>query len=468
MGYWGIEMRKYSRELDCFFYPEHIAIIGASSEERSIGKQLFTNFMGTKLSKKTYPVNPFHKNVLGKKAYVSVKDIPYDIDLAIIAIPAKHVPNALQDCSDKGVKGVIIISSGFKEAGNEDLTEKMKKIIRENKTMRVVGPNCFGVLMPEIGLNTTFSVKEKSHLPKHGNLSFFSQSGALGVAILDWASTQNFGIHKFMSYGNAIDVDETDILDHMGHDKGSKVVTAYIEEVKRGRKFMETAKKVSKRKPFVVLKGGSQKATHHAISSHTGSLAGDMKVYEAVFKQTGIVHAKNMRELFSFAKILENEPIANGNRTAIITNGGGYGIVTADEFTKNNLTLAKLSSGSIKKLKQILPPAAGFGNPIDMLGGAGEKEYAFATKTALNDKNVDMIAVLVLFNTPTVDQKTVKELIKIKKTAKKPLVVLTFGSGYTQHRKDEFEKGRIITYDYPDIAARSLEALAKYSAFVKR
>lgn len=468
MGYWRIEMRKYSRELDCFFYPEHIAVIGASSDDKSIGKQLFTNFIGTKLGKKTYPVNPFHRKVLGRKSYASVKDIPYEIDLAVIVIPAKYVPKALQECSDKRVKGVIIISSGFKESGNTGLTEKMKKIIKKNKTMRVIGPNCFGVLMPEMDLNTTFSVKEKSHLPKHGKLSFFSQSGALGVAILDWTSTQNFGIHKFVSYGNAIDVDETDILEHMGHDKGSKVVIAYIEEIKRGRRFMEIAKKVSKRKPVIILKGGSQKATRHAISSHTGSLAGDMKVYDAVFKQTGVVHAKNMRELFSFAKTLENEPLSRGNRTAIITNGGGYGIVTADEFTKNNLKLAKLSSESIKKLKKILPPAAGFENPIDMLGGAGAKEYAFATKTALNDRNVDMIAVLVLFNTPTVGKETVKELVKIKKTAKKPLIVLTFGSGYTEHRRKELERGGIITFDYPDIAARSLEALAKYSAFVKR
>ena len=463
-----MHMRKYSRDLDCFFYPEHIAIIGASSNDKSVGKQLFTNFIGTKLEKKVYPVNPFHSKVLGKKAYKSIKDIPFDVDLAIIAIPAKYVPNALQECSDKGVKGVIIISSGFKESGNEKLTDKMKKIIKNNKTMRVVGPNCFGVLMPEMDLNTTFSVKEKSRLPHHGNLSFFSQSGALGVSILDWASTQKFGIHKFISYGNAIDVDETDILDHLGHDKGSKVVTAYIEEIKRGRKFMQTAKKVSKRKPVVVLKGGSQKATSSAISSHTGSLAGDIKVYGAAFKQSGVVYAQNMRELFSFAKTLENEPLTCGNRTAIITNGGGYGIVTADEFTKNNLKLAKLSDVSIKKLKKVLPPAAGFGNPIDMLGGAGEKEYSSATKIALNDKNVDMVAVLVLFNTPTVGVETVKELVKIKKTAKKPFVVLTFGSGYTENRRKELEKGGLITFSYPDIAARSLEALAQYSAFVKR
>lgn len=456
------------RELDCFFYPKSIAVIGASDEAHSIGKQLFENLKNSPFRKKTYPINPFHKKILGATAYKSVKDVPVAVDLAVIAVPAKFTPAVLRECAEKRAKGVVIISSGFGESGQKKLTEEISAIIRKNRNMRVLGPNCFGILMPAVGLNTTFSVKEKMHYPKHGSLSFISQSGALGVTMLDWVSTQNFGIHKFVSYGNAMDVNETHLLEYLGKDKGTKVITAYLEEAKGGRKFLKIAKEVSKKKPIVILKGGVMNETSKAISSHTGSLAGDSLVYSAAFKQVGVIEAKGMRELFAFAKTLEREPLPKGNRVLIITNGGGYGIVTADAMAKNNLKLAELTESSRKKLSKMLPEAASFGNPIDMLGGADEKTYEFAAKTALSDKNVDMVVVLALFNTPTVNKSTVDALVKIKKTAKKPFIVLTFGSKYTEQRRRELEKGGIVTFDYPEIAAKSLEALAGYANYLKK
>jgi len=453
------------KDIDYFFFPKTVAVLGASSEPESVGRAVFENFLNGSLANRVYPVNPNHSKVLGKKSYKSIREIQKKIDLALIVVPAKFVPTVLQECVEKKVKAVIIISAGFSEIGEIKLTEQVQKIIDTNFRTRIVGPNCFGVLCTKNNLNTTFSASKKTGTPKKGTVAFLSQSGALGVAILDWMSTQEFGLSKFVSYGNAMDIDEADLLEYFAKDKDSKIITMYIEGVKKGKKFMKVAKKTSLKKPIVVLKGGVHDQTHKATASHTGSLAGSTEVYEAMFKQTGIIQARDLQELFTFAKILENEPLPKGNRVQIITNGGGFGIVTADQILSEGLELSKIDPEIKKVLRSAFPNTITISNPLDLVGDADEKRYSLAIRKALQDKNVDIVIILILFNTPAIDIGIVKELKKIKKTAKKPILVVSIGSKYTQKRKQELEKADIITFSYPTVAARAVKALVDYANF---
>ncbi|MBU0636387.1 hypothetical protein KKE06_05160, partial [Candidatus Micrarchaeota archaeon] len=328
---------------------------------------------------------------------------------------------------------------------------------------QILTHNCFGIFVGDSGLNTTFSAQQKMLLPANGNVAFISQSGALGVNILDWAATQPFGISKFVSYGNAMDIDESDLLEYLRNDTKTKIITVYLEGVKHGHKFLEIAKKVSKKKPIIVLKGGVTQEAHQATISHTGSLAGNTEVYKAVFKQSGIIQAEDLMQLFNFAKILESEPLPKGNQVQIITNGGGYGIITADAIVKHGLKLANMSATNKNQLKKVFPSTVSINNPMDLVGDADAKRYKIAVTTALKDPDVNMVLVIILFNTPPIGEQVVRELAKIKKTAKKPLIVASTGSDFTQKMRAKLEKNNIPTFEYPELAASSLQALWKYS-----
>ncbi len=454
--------------LGSFFYPKSAAVIGASNEKGSVGYTIMQNFLRGKMPKKAYPVNPKHAKIQGKRSYRSVGEIPGKVELAVIVVPAKIVPIVLGECAVKKVKAVIIISAGFSEVGEYGLAKEIEEIVGKNPGMRVMGPNCIGVLVPENGLDSTFFQGDRMCRPKAGNVSFISQSGALGAVLLDWASGQEFGLGKFISYGNAVDVDEADLLGYLAKDKKSKVIAMYMEGAKDGRKFFEYAKKVSKKTPIVMIKGGKAEETRKATMSHTGSLAGSSKVYDAVFEQSGIIQAGGLIELFALAKILENEPLPKGNRVQIITNGGGFGIVTADAVIGNGLKLAKMSAKSKARLKKGVPNTVTVGNPMDLVGDAGTKRYVNAVEAALKDKNVDMVVVVVLFNTPTLGDDIVGAMARLRKTARKPMVVLSIGSEFTRKKIKRMEEGGITTFHYPEIAAVSLKALADYAAFRKQ
>ncbi len=458
-------LKKNYRQLHSFFYPKNIAVIGASNDRHSIPYTLFKNILEGSLAGKCFAVNPFHKEVQGKKSFASIKDIPEKVDLAIIAVPAKIVPKVARECTEKKVNAAIIISAGFAEVGEKQLTQELHEIIDSSKHTRFLGPNCFGVLVPKEKLNTTFSAKERMKLPDSGSVSFMSQSGALGVAILDWMHTQEFGLSKFISYGNAMEIDEADLLEYLHMDKETKVITMYIEGVKEGRKFFETAKKACLEKPVIAFKGGVTEQTHNATASHTGSLAGEMRVYHALFKQTGIIQADSLQELFMFAKIMENCPLPKGKRVAIITNGGGYGIITADQAAKQSLQLAEFSSETKKLLRKKFPGTVNITNPLDLVGDADAKRYSTAIGAALKDRNVDMIMALVLFNTPTINEEVVKEIIKMRSKASKPIVAVSTGSEFTREMLKKFEEGNVVTFEYPEIAAVALRALAEYAQF---
>ncbi len=458
--------KKNLKPLDYLFYPKNVAVIGASEQEGSIGRAVFENFFDEKKCSycaRVFPVNPNHETILGNKSYSNVKEVPADLDLAVIVVPAAFVSNVFQDCVRKKIESVIIISAGFAEIGEQKLTQELQKQIDKNPQVRVVGPNCFGIFVGDTQLNTTFSAHQKMLLPKNGNVAFISQSGALGVTILDWAATQPFGISKFVSYGNAMDVDESDLLEYLGKDPKTRVITVYLEGVKHGKKFLRIAQNVSKRKPIIVLKGGVTKEAHAATISHTGSLAGSAEVYEGVFNQAGILQARNLMELFNFAKILETEPLPKGNRVQIITNGGGYGIIAADAVVQKGLKLSKMNEKNAAPLRKIFPTTVSLHNPMDLVGDADANRYKAAVEASLKDSNVDMVLVLVLFNTPAISEALVQELGKIKKTAKKPLVVASTGSDFTHEMRKKMEKDGIPTFSYPELAASSLRALWEYS-----
>ena len=448
------------------FYPKSIAVIGASSEKDTVAYTVFRNIFESGFKGKVYPVNPNHPTVQGKKAFKSVLDIPKTVDQAIIVVPARFVPLVAQQCVDKKVKAVTIISAGFSEIGEKKLTAQLQSVMNKTKYTRFLGPNCFGVFSPKV-LNTTFSDKHRMKFPKKGTVSFISQSGALGVTILDWMHTQEFGLSTFISYGNAMDIDESDLLEFLGQDAKTKVATMYIEGAKRGRKFFQIAKRVARKMPVIALKGGVTEETHKATASHTGSLAGSSAVYRGLFKQTGIVQADSLEELFMFAKLFENEPLPKGNRTLVVSNGGGYAIITADQLIQAGLSLSKMEGKTKKYLRKQMPPTVNIRNPLDVVGDADYKRYKIAIEAGLKDKNVDIVVVLVLFNTPTMNERVVKELISIRKKAKKPMVVISTGSQFTKDMLQLLEKGGVVTFEYPGIAAHALAALHQYARFKK-
>ncbi len=453
------------KSIEPFFYPKSVAVIGASAKAGKIGYTVFSNLK--KAVKKIFPVNPKHRNVQGKKCYKNVLEIPSSIDLAVISLPAQKVPEALAQCARKKVKAAVIISAGFSEVGEKRSTQRLLNIIKRNSGTRVMGPNCVGILNNHSGIDTTFFDRARMKAPKKGSLSFISQSGALGSMILDWTSTQEFGISKFASYGNAMDVDEADLLEYLGQDAKTKVITAYLEGAKHGRKFFEIAKKISRKKPIVVLKGGKNEQTSKAAGSHTGSLAGSAAVYDAVFRQAGIIQADDMIDLFATAKLLEEEPLTKGRRVQIITNGGGFGIVAADQMLAKGLKLAKISGRTRRRLAKALPDAI-LSNPMDLLADADAKSYGKAISGCIADKNVDMVMVLILFSIPTLNPENLALLRKPSRKIKKPLVVVATGGPYTKKFLTRIEKAGFTTFNYPSIAAKALAETAFYAEFLRK
>ncbi len=453
------------RSIEFFFTPKTVAVIGASETPGTIGHTIFQNMKSARLSS-LFPVNLKHETVQGIKAYKTVSEIGQAVELVVIALPAQFVPQVLEECMKLGTKAAIIVSAGFSETGEKEHTQKIAGLITQYPDTRVMGPNCVGVLNNFTKVDTTFFERSRMKEPKKGTLSFISQSGALGSMILDWISTQEFGINKFASYGNAMDVDESDLLEYFGKDRGTKVIAMYLEGAKEGRKFFETAKRISKKKPIIVLKGGRHDETSKATASHTGSMAGSSKIYDAAFMQSGIIQADDILDLFSIAKFLEREPLPKGGRVQIITNGGGFGIVTADQVLANGLTLAELSHPTAEKLRQEMPTAT-IGNPLDLIGDADVERYLTAIKACHKDPNVDVLMVLVLFNLPSLEAAKLSGLSKPMGKITKPVMVVAIGSDFTEKFLDKMERDGFTTFNYPSIAAKALKRVVDYSEYLK-
>ena len=377
--------------LDKIFKPRSVAIIGASEEEGTVGQTLMTNLTQNGFEGKVYPVNIRRKEIMGQKAYQRVGEIPDSIDLAIIATPAKTVPDIVEECGKAGIIGIIIISAGFREIGEEGRAlEKQLTDLKNQYSMRIIGPNCFGIIRPSIKLNGTFA----ESMPRAGNIAFISQSGALGSAILDWANEQNIGFSHFVSVGSMIDVDFGDLIDYFGTDPQTRSILMYIEGISDSRKFMSAARHFAKTKPVIVVKAGKFSESAQAAASHTGSLTGSDMVYDAAFKRAGIVRVEEISDLFNAAEVLGMQPLPQGPRLAIITNAGGPGVMAADALIARGGKLAKLDETTIKELDRLLPSYWSHGNPIDVLGDADAERYRTVMDLCLKDPNVDGILII--------------------------------------------------------------------------
>ncbi|MEM0087047.1 MAG: CoA-binding protein [Candidatus Micrarchaeaceae archaeon] len=460
-------LESAKKNLNYVFNPRSVAVIGASRDPGKVGHIILQNYIDGGYSGRLYPVNnKAVDQIMGLKAYKSVKDIKSEIDLAVIAVPAVAVPQVLTECGQAGVKGAVVVSGGFAEVGEKSLQDEIVEIAHKYG-IAMIGPNCLGVMDPKSRIDTLFLPTYKLSRPKIGGVSFVSQSGAVGSTVLDMIAKEGFGIAKFISYGNAADVDEVDILDYLMHDKDTKVIVMYIEGVKRGKEFIEIAKKLTRLKPVVVIKGGITSEGATAAHSHTASIAGDYEMYDAVFRQFGFAVAEDLSELLHFAKVFDSESLPNGERVAIITNGGGTGVLTTDEVYINGLKLSDFSDVTKKELRKKMPPIVNIRNPLDIAGDADAKRYGDALDSIMNDENVDMVVAIVLFQTPGADSTVVNKLIEYKENAKKPMIAISTGTDYTQVHKTMMESAGLPVYDSPAAAIRSLRVLLDYAKYLK-
>jgi len=455
--------------LDGIFRPKAIAVIGASTRKGTIGREILHNLIECEFNGKVFPVNPKAKVIHSIKCYSTILDVPDAVDLAIIVVPHEHVAPTLEQCGEKGVKGVVIISSGFKETGEEGARKEAKLVeIIRRYNMRMVGPNCFGVLNtdPRYSMNATFS-KTK---PLGGKVGFMSQSGALGEAILDYANALNLGFSMFASVGNKADVSGNDLLRYWRDDPRTEMILLYLENFGNPRQFTRIARGITRKKPIIAVKAGRTAAGARAVSSHTGALAGLDVGTDALFDQCGVLRVTSVDELFDIAMALSNQPIPRGDRIAIITNAGGPGILATDAIVNLGIEMAKFEKKTLKYLKANLAAAASVNNPVDVIASGGPDSYRVAMDAVLSDNNVD--AVIVIFVPPVVvDHRAVVnaiiEMIEKHKNDKTVLGCFMTAPGGISG-SEEMAKHKIPIYAFPESAAKAMSFMVRYRKWIDR
>jgi len=451
--------------LEGFFEPRSVAVIGASRSPGKVGYHVVRNLLEGGYAGQIYPVNPKAEQILGLRCYPAVPAVEDEVDLAVIVLPAGLVLDVMEQCHEKGTDSVIIISAGFKESGEEgaQLERELAQKCRA-WNIRCVGPNCLGVISPPANLNASFGAS----MPRSGNIAFISQSGALGTAILDIAVGENIGISRFVSYGNKADVDETDLLEALGEDERTGVILAYLESVEDGQRFMRVARKVTARKPVVVLKSGRTGAGARAASSHTGSLAGSDSAYEAAFKQSGILRAQSVSEFLDLARAFSAQKPPRGGRVVVVTNAGGPGIIATDAVESSSLTMAELTEQTRRSLSEGLPPTANVNNPIDVLGDARADRYRLALQAAARDQNADAILVLLTPQTSTEVEKTAQAVGEVSRSTTKTILASFMGTQSVKTGWEVLEQNRVPNFDAPDGAARTLEGMFRFGQWQRR
>ncbi len=457
---------QQSGNLDTLFAPKSVAVIGASNRQGSVGRAVFTNILLNEYRGTVYPVNPKDRSISGVRSYPSVQDLPESVDVAVIVVPAAVVPDVTEDCGKRGVKGLIVISAGFKEIGQDGAAlERQVASLAQKYSMRMVGPNCLGAINtdPEVRLNASFA----SQMPLEGSIAFASQSGALGEAVIDYAAGEGIGFSKFISVGNKADVNENDVLEYLRADPKTKVILLYIEDIVDGRKFVDTVSKVTEEKPIIAVKAGVSPEGAKAASSHTGALAGSDEAYNAILKQSGVLRVESIIDLFDYARAFAKQPPPRGNRVAIITNGGGPGIMATDASVRYGLQISQFSETTKSKLRAGLPKEASVNNPIDLIGDAQSDRYELALQ-ALYDESVDCGLVLL---TPQamVDLKKVAETIaSVGPRSGKTILASILGLTDITPAIDVLESNNIPHYTFPESAVRALAAMYEYQCWVER
>jgi acetyl coenzyme A synthetase (ADP forming)-like protein len=502
-------MTTHSREsLEALFAPKSVAVIGASTKPDSLGRAVFKNILFHGYTGVVYPVNPKAKSILGVKAYPSVLDIPDEIDLAVIIVPAIAVANVLEECGRKGVRAAIVISAGFKEIGEEGAQrERELQQIAQRYGIALLGPNCLGIINtdPAVSLNATFA----PGMPRQGNIAFISQSGALGVAALEYAQRQKIGLSKFISIGNKADLHENHLLDYLKDDPLSDVILLYVEDLEDPQGFHRLATEITserpKKIPILAIKSGRTLEGAKAATSHTGALAGSDEVYDSIFMQSGVLRVETIEELFDYAIAFAQQPLPQSNRIAIVTNAGGAGILATDAAVRHGVQLAEFTEETVRKLRELLPPTVNVANPVDMTGEPNEQRYETVVRTVLEDPNVAGVVVIaaphILMSLENIARHIVRAVQALTPDpapsprpnppapfperegggsplragegssggkVQKPVLACLMAVTDARPAIEILEEANIPHYSFPERAARALAAMARYREWVHR
>ncbi len=452
--------------LDMLFCPKGVAVVGVGRDEGSVGHEIFDNIRAADFKGKYFAVNPKAEEIHGEKVYPSIKDIPYPVELAVIVVPARLVPQVLEESGEKGVKVAVIISAGFKETGIEGAHLEHQVVdIAGRYGMRVLGPNCLGASNTGCGLNATFA-KEN---PITGDIAMISQSGALLTAILDWAKAERIGFSKVISLGNKADISEIDLLQALKDDDQTKVICAYMEGINKGREFINTASLVARKKPIIAIKSGVTDAGARAVSSHTGTLAGSNQAFSSAFEQSGIIRADSVEDLFDYAVGFAYQPLPLGRTVAILTNAGGPGIMATDACEEHGVPLASFERETVDAFRTVLPPAAGVYNPVDVLGDAKADRYRAAMEIALNDANVSALIVILTPQAMTDIDETARTIAEVSRSFPEKLVYACFmGRADVASGVKILTENKIPNYYYPERAVATLAAVLHYVDYLNR
>ncbi|MCD7781656.1 MAG: acetate--CoA ligase family protein [Methanosphaera sp.] len=450
------------KDLNGLFNPKSVAVIGASNKEGKLGYIIIDNLITCGFPGEIYPVNnKADGEILSLPAYKSINDIEGDVDLVVLTIPSKFINSTLEDCGKKGVTDVIIITAGFKEVGGEGavLEDEMAEIAKKYN-MNVQGPNCLGSLDTHTPLNASFA----QMMPNKGNIAFVSQSGAMTVAIIDWSISEGIGFSKVVSLGNKVDITEIDVIEELADDDDTKVILCYLEGISQGERFLEVMRRVTKKKPVIILKAGSSQAGAKAVSSHTGSLAGNDSAFDAAFENCGVMRARSMQDLFDYGTAFSKSNLPKGRNVAVITNAGGGGVLTADKIEELGLELAEFDDDVSAQLKEVIPDEGSVHNPIDVLGDALPDRYEKTLDIVLEQDNVDSVIIMAC-PTASYDPEGVgKAIVSAKEKSNKPLMVVNMGGPSFEKENEVLREHDIPTCVFPETAVSVLKLMERYAA----
>ena len=456
--------RYTPRSLQPIFSPRTVAVIGATEKAGSVGRTVIWNLISSPFGGTVFPVNPKRANILGIKAYPTIRDLPDPIDLAVIVTPAPTVPDIIEECVQAGVKGAIVISAGFKEVGSEGaaLEAHILEHARKGK-MRVIGPNCLGVMNPLTGLNATFATATA----RPGKVAFISQSGALCTSVLDWSLKEHVGFSAFVSIGSMLDVGWGDLIYHLGDDPNTQSIVMYMETIGDARSFMSAAREVALAKPIIVIKPGRTEGAARAAASHTGSLTGSDEVLDAAFRRCGVLRVQTIGEIFSMAEVLAKQPRPKGPHLTILTNAGGPGVLAVDALLTSGGTLAEISPAAMQRFNEILPPQWSHNNPVDILGDASPERYAQTLEIAAKDENSDGLLVVLTPQAMTDPTATAEALKYYARSYDKPILASWSGGQGIAAGESILNEAGIPTFRYPDTAAEAFAYMWKYTDNLK-
>ncbi|MFB3818518.1 MAG: acetate--CoA ligase family protein [Candidatus Methylomirabilales bacterium] len=450
--------------LDGFFAPRAVAVVGASRHQSKVGHSIVSNLVRGGFPGPIYPVNPKADEILGLRCYADVRDLPPDTELAVLVIPPKACLPALESAAARGIRWAIVISAGFKEVGGEGaaLEKALRARVRE-LGLRVLGPNCLGVIDTRSRLNATFA----AGMPPRGAIAFFSQSGALCTAILDWAVGNHVGFSKFISLGNKADTSEVDFIEALARDPDTRVILGYIEGVEHGRRFMEVAQAASRLKPLIMVKSGGTAAGARAASSHTGTLAGSEKAFSAAFRQAGVLRAESIEELFNYARAFACQPLPAGPNLCIVTNAGGPGIIAADAVERSAAKLASLRPETVERLRTALPPTAALYNPVDVIGDATEQRYRAALEIVSADANVHGVLALSTPQAMTDNDRFAEVVGQAAARSGKTFCAAFMGEASLAKAREVLRSHGVPHYPFPEPAVKTFEAMVRYRAWTE-